>query len=279
MLGIRGILTNILRKCALLIMNPILRYLGYERVQSKMEIPESHYFVAEDSLGSLNQIHKHYLKDTGWIESKNFNQSIRNGKYIPWTSYAFIHWVEERNFNSKRMLEFGSGASTFYWATRFEDVLSIESDYGWYERVKLASVNLKNVDIEFLLSNKQKALNLPTIKELESVFIEDLSYFPELNFALSDIDVNMIIDEIKKSNCFFVDGGPRNSYMYLISLFAKNDSLIFVDNSDQYYTEPGRRKLEDAGYKEIEFNSLGPLNHSATSTSIYIRNLDILQEY
>ena len=98
---------------------PILRYLGFKRNPLSLGLPESHYFFGEDALGSLNQLHKRYLTETGWIESKNSNQSVRNGEYIPWTSYAFTHWVEHKNFLNSNILEFGSGASTLFWSSKF----------------------------------------------------------------------------------------------------------------------------------------------------------------
>ena len=74
-------------------------------------------------------------------------------------------------------------------------------------------------------------------------------------------------------NVFFVDGGPRNLYMHLLAEYVDDNAVIFVDNSDQLYTYEGRNSLTIRGFKEIEFNSLGPLNHSATSTSIFIRDI------
>ncbi len=71
------------RNLILCVSLPFLRYQGYKKTSLNFALPESHYFKGEDSLGSLNQIHKRYLKETGWVESKNANQSIRDGKYIP----------------------------------------------------------------------------------------------------------------------------------------------------------------------------------------------------
>jgi hypothetical protein len=73
-------------------------------------------------------------------------------------------------------------------------------------------------------------------------------------------------------NVSFVDGGLRNLYMYLLAEYADDNAVIFVDNSDQLYRYEGRTSLTVRGFKEIEFNSLGPLNHSATSTSVFIRD-------
>ena len=98
--------------------------------------------------------------------------------------------------------------------------------------------------------------------------------FPELNFEIEAINFDLIRNCISRANFFFVDGGPRNLFMQLLADFATDDSVIFVDNSDQYYTTFGRASLIAKGYKEIDFRSLGPLTHFATSTSLFFKRLD-----
>jgi hypothetical protein len=258
------------RKLALFLCLPILRYQGYKRTSINLGLPESHYFKGEDSLGSLNQIHKRYLRETGWVESKNANQSVRGGKYLPWTSYAFTHWVEKKNYETSNILEFGSGASTLYWATKFSKVFSIESDLEWLKKVQTVAAPLANVETYSLFGNHFNSKSNPRISGAREVFSRDLELFPELNFEYEQINFNLIKQLIVKSNVFFVDGGPRNLYMYLLAEYVDDNAVIFVDNSDQLYTYEGRTSLAIRGFKEIEFNSLGPLNHSATSTSVFI---------
>lgn len=265
-------LSFIMRKLVLFIHLPLLRYQGYKRSSLNLGLPESHYFQGEDSLGSLNQIHKRYLKDTGWVESKNANQSVRGGKYLPWTSYAFTHWIEKKNYERSKILEFGSGASTLYWATKFSKVFSVESDLDWLKRVQSVTATFPNVEIYSLFGNLFKQQSNLSISEARNVFSRDLELFHELNFDYEQINFDLIQQLIYKSNVFFVDGGPRNLYMYLLAEYVDDNAVIFVDNSDQFYTCEGRNFLTIRGFKEIEFNSLGPLNHSATSTSVFIRD-------
>jgi hypothetical protein len=262
----------VLRKLALVISLPLLRYQGYQRLSLNLGLPESHYFQGEDSLGSLNQIHKRYLKETGWVESKNANQSVRGGKYLPWTSYAFTHWIEKKNYETSSILEFGSGASTLYWATKFSKVFSVESDLEWLKKVQSVTAPFPNVEIYSLFGNHFNSQSNQSIFRYHNIFFHDLELFPELNFNYEQINFNLIQQLIEKSNVFFVDGGPRNLYMYLLAEYVDDNAVIFVDNSDQLYTYEGRTSLTIRGFKEIEFNSLGPLNHSATSTSVFIRD-------
>lgn len=265
-----------LRKFVLFVSLPLLRYCGYKKQTLKLGLPESHYFRGEDSLGSLNQIHKRYLKQTGWVESKNSNQSVRFGKFIPWTSYSFTHWIEKKNFKTSNILEFGSGASTMYWATKFARVLSIESDLNWFEKMQSATIQIANVTVCNLWTDDSSSHQGEIYSKAKSVFEMDLKLFPELNLAFKNINFDLVYKCVQESSVFFVDGGPRNLYMYLLSEWVDDSAVIFVDNSDQLYTSEGRNLLTLREFKEIEFNSLGPLNHSATSTSIFIKNLNSL---
>jgi len=269
-------LNLLFRKIVCLLLFPILRFLGYKNSTLDLGLPDSHYFRGEDSLGSLNQIHKRYLTQTGWIESKNANQSVRRGNFVPWTSYAFTHWIEKKNLTEYSILEFGSGASTIYWSTKFRNVYSIESDVDWLAQLTKASEPLRNVEVFSLLNDKPQSGVDNSFQELRQTFEQDLRLFPELDFRFNSINLKLILEHVSKSQYFFVDGGPRNLYMQILADTVNESAVIFVDNSDQYYTLIGRESLIKRGFKEIEFNSLGPLNHSAFSTSVFVMSLDSL---
>jgi hypothetical protein len=138
--------------------------------------------------------------------------------------------------------------------------------------------SLRNVTIfDLLVGSQQSPIDRsPTENQIFVDFTNDLNFFPELDFNFNQINFDLIRKEILKANYFFVDGGPRNLYMNLIAKFAPADSIVIVDNSDQPYTMLGRNNLRDNGFKEIEFRSLGPLNHSATSTSVFMKNFNQL---
>jgi len=56
----------------------------------------------------------------------------RKGEALPWYTYPCIHLLEFRDFGGKRVLEFGGGQSTLWWAARAERVVTIEEDAEWY---------------------------------------------------------------------------------------------------------------------------------------------------
>jgi predicted O-methyltransferase YrrM len=51
-------------------------------------------------------------------------------------TYPAIAFLENRDFRERRVLEWGSGQSTFWWAVRAQHVVSYESDTEWFESVR-----------------------------------------------------------------------------------------------------------------------------------------------
>lgn len=55
---------------------------------------------------------------------------------IPWLTFGAIGWLEEHLRPSWRVLEVGSGGSTRYFRLRVRELLSVEHDPRWAERVR-----------------------------------------------------------------------------------------------------------------------------------------------
>lgn len=65
----------------------------------------------------------------------------------PWLTYGAIIALESIVNKEIRVLEFGSGGSTIFWAKNCKSVKSYETDPQWYKNVKQKTKNLKNVEI------------------------------------------------------------------------------------------------------------------------------------
>ena len=255
-------------------LNPALRSLGYCRTDKKMGLPQSIYFKNEDSFGSIRQIHRHYLRSSGWLESKSLNQSVENGEYIPWTSYAFTSWVKQRNLTGKNLLEFGTGASTIFWQRKFGHVIGIETDCAWRDQVTSLVADTENVSILPLCRvdtfAADQSNNFSSFKE---TFNFDLHTFPELKCNFNHINFDILVDSVKNADWIFIDGGARNFYTAISVDYAKPGAVIVLDNSDSDYTLPARKLLKGQGFAEIPFHSLGPLNPFSWTTSVFVKDL------
>jgi precorrin-6B methylase 2 len=78
-----------------------------------------------------------YLREHRWRES--FKEPLpldRNRKMIPWMNYAVIDFLQERLQPQFRVFEYGSGASTCWWASQTAKVVACEHDQGWFQRMQ-----------------------------------------------------------------------------------------------------------------------------------------------
>jgi hypothetical protein len=69
----------------------------------------------------------------------------RDGLPIPWFTYPAIDFLSQLDLAGRTVFEWGSGASTLFWAGRARSVVSVESEPEWHQRV--ASTAPSNVEL------------------------------------------------------------------------------------------------------------------------------------
>ena len=133
----------------------------------------------------------------------------------------------------------GSGNSSIFWSNKSRDVLSIEHDREWYEKVKL-SLN----DNQTLLLKENNNENKKSIIKLDKEF-----------------DV-IIIDGIRRVEC------AREIEKYL-NKKSNEGYLVILDNSDRY-KETSKYLREELDLIEVDFHGFGPINNYTWTTSIFL---------
>lgn len=188
-----------------------------------------------------------YLDEYGWFKTIETKESIDNsGKGLPWISYPAIDFLQNRIKNNMRIFEYGCGGSTVWWAERVAQVVSIEHDFGWYEKMKKQLNEYKKVELKYIA----------------------LEYNGEYSKAVSEcteyFDV-VVIDGRDRINCV------KNSLKAL-----KKDGIILFDNSDRNEYEEAYSLLKKMGFKELEFYGMAPCIYYKTKTSVYYRENNCL---
>lgn len=121
----------------------------------------------------------------------------------PWISYNAIRVLENHLGPNSRVLEFGSGMSTIWYARHAGKVFSIENDSGWYEMLTkiMNGKNLRNVTYQFA-DNKE-------------------SY---ISFGSS---------ESEGFDLIMVDGSFRSDCIERSLQLLKPGGIIYLDNADK----------------------------------------------
>ena len=65
--------------------------------------------------------------------------------YVPWFTYPAIEALKSWDLSGKSVLEYGCGYSTLFWAHRVKQVVSIEHNAEWYQ--KISKLVPGNVDL------------------------------------------------------------------------------------------------------------------------------------
>src|SRR5215218_1655637 len=76
------------------------------------------------------------------LSDQAYFASIRDGElrdrennYVPWFTYPAIEALKNWDLADKRVFEYGSGYSTLFWASRAKEVVSVEHNRDWYEKI------------------------------------------------------------------------------------------------------------------------------------------------
>jgi hypothetical protein len=168
------------------------------------------------------------LRTGHWKSSIQQSSVLADGTPIPWYTYPAIHFLKQRSFENKNILEFGGGQSTLWWSTRARSVLTIEENLDWF--VRLNQQIGKNVSLHHVPVDHETRSVLP-IKKL--------------------IDAN----PIPKFDIIVVDGHLRQELTALAFDYLAPKGAIILDNAEGYgfYEETRTRDC-----RRIDFFGFAP---------------------
>lgn len=185
---------------------------------------------------------KSYLTEQGWYIS-HFKKRPLN-KYsepIPWLTYPFMDFLSPRLTKEFNIFEFGSGNSTIFFSKRIRNIISIESNYKWYNEVKAC-----------LPSNAQ------------------IIYRESNNYA------DAILDYKKSFDIVIIDGVNRNECAKNTVNALKDNGVIILDNSNRIEYLPTFELFQSQGFKNIPFWGMAPGSSKLTCTTIFYRPINCL---
>lgn len=179
-------------------------------------------------------------KEYGQYRSMMSNESVgANKQSLPWMTYPAIEYLNQFNFKSEKVLEFGSGGSSIWWADRVQNLTCIEDNLEWYEKVQESLNNLPNVKCEFRKTDDE---------------------YSRLDF---DSTPSIVV----------VDGSCRGKIVQ--NLIAKKEildrecKLIIVDNSD-WLPQSISSLSNGLNWIQVDFMGFAPINGYCHATTIFI---------
>jgi hypothetical protein len=253
-----------------ILLSPLLKKLGYRTNRADLGLPESSYYYGRSGLVDLVEIHLGFLSRSGWLESRNCNRSFYNGEFQPWLTFAATHFLSSIDMAGMSVVEFGGGASTVWFSKRASNVKTFEFDAPW------AAVLSEHLQASSNVEIIQPESGLGILRAFKSEPNAGLSSILAMDID-SDYFVCSTKEPLSQASLILVDGGPRNLAMYLASKYAAPSALIVVDNSDIHELREGVQYLLQAGFTEIPFRGLGPLNPYESTTSVFVKSIAFTQ--
>jgi hypothetical protein len=177
------------------------------------------------------------------IKQGYFRSVVKNapvaadGTPLPWFTYPAIEYLNQFNFSDKRVFEYGAGNSSLFWAARAREVVAVESDRQWFNRI--SAVCPSNL-----------SLNLRVDKE---------DY------------IRCITRQEGKFDVIVIDGEWRNACAAISDAYLNGGGMIIIDNSDRHYK--GCDFLREKGFFQIDFSGFSPINRYASTTSLLLSRL------
>lgn len=128
---------------------------------------------------------------------------------LPWIAYDMIAYLDSFLSKNSRVLEFGSGMSTLWYAKKAGEVYSIEDYRIWYDKIisKIKESEIKNIHYIFEAST------------------EEYSKF--------------MFDDQQGFDLIMVDGSHRSSCIVNSVQKLRPGGILYLDNSDKHSTSAG----------------------------------------
>ncbi len=167
---------------------------------------------------------------------KNSSSINEKDETIPWYTYPAIEFLNQFDFSDKKVFEFGLGNSSLYWSERSLSLISIEHDYGWFNKM---NDNIRSNQRLFLKKNKDE-------------------YVKSINTFETKFDI-IIIDGVFRQDCS----------MEVEKNLNLESGIVILDNSD-WYAETAKFLRDSMNMIQIDFHGFGPINSYTWTTSLFL---------
>ena len=155
-------------------------------------------------------------------------------------NYPFVNLLKERLNKDLRLFEYGTGYSTLFYASRVQDVISIEYDKTWFDLMGAKVPN--NVSLIF------------REKDIDGEYCRTINEFKQ------------------KFDVIIVDGRDRvNCVKQAITRLTPGGVVILDDSSRKKYQQ-AINYAHEKGFRALSIEGLKPTGKGADRTTIFYRD-------
>lgn len=214
----------------------------------KQKINSIKYFITHPNSLKMMIASKEsgYLYDEGWFRSLDEKRPVdKDGNPIPWFTYPAIEFLKERLTKEMTVFEYGSGSSTLFFAERVKEIISVETNKEWFNKIinKLPS----NARLIFYDQNNFKCSYPEIIKTTNSKF--DIIIIDAIEREES---ISVSIELLREKGVIILDNSERDEYKSIIKFLYQNE------------------------FKKIDFWGIQPAYLNKSCTSVFYKTNNCL---
>lgn len=157
------------------------------------------------------------------------------GNWIPLFTYPCVEYLRQFDLRTKRVFEWGSGASTLFWMQRAQAVTSVENNRDWY-------------DIMLRMKNDRSTLILESTDRFPFLIREQAGLFDVIVVDSYGYRYDCAAEAIPK----LAPGG-----------------MIILDNSDWHPATAAM--LKQSGLIQVDFSGFKVTECHASTTSVFLQ--------
>lgn len=192
--------------------------------------------------------------DTGFGRSALRCRAMdRRGRPIPWLTYPALACLDAPAFRGRRVLEFGGGASTLWWAARAAELVTVEEDPAWRDALTRGLARAPETVAPPAAAGPPRA---PAKFQLLATVAQAA--------ALPPAGFDVVI----------VDGGDRLAAARVALSATRSGGVILLDDSEKSWGGPGfpiLALLRENGWRRLDFHGFAPGVARPRVTSLFFR--------
>lgn len=162
---------------------------------------------------------------------------------VPWMTFEAQSWLKEHLTTNQLVFEYGSGGSTIFLSKRVKELISVEHDKNWYQRVLDKLKREKLTSCKLLLRQPEHGLlnNFPPSDPKS--YLSAAPSYRGMNFKRYVTSIEKFPDEY--FDLVIVDGRARPSCMASAKGKIRPKGCLLLDDSDRRPYNRGKELLKN----------------------------------
>ena len=188
----------------------------------------------------------HLAQEPRWAPAYIRHNLIGGGRtplqlQLPWFSYGAVDWLVKHADGESKVLEFGSGGSSIFFAEHYGHVIAVEHDAAWANQVRDLGAGYPNLEV----------------RQVDVGLLADPTLLPSTLLNSTDI---VVIDSVEDEGFTL---RPK-----LLQWAQEHTRLraVVLDDAQRY----GSAIRGCSAREVLEFQGLGPGRRGETSTAILL---------